>query len=189
MRLEDIPTLYAADGHARRSRAGSRWPVVSWNRGQFLRATAGTGMAIGLASLGIFPPARKALASHVGSEGYEIKPLPCPSGHGGDTCAVPCSPSTIYPNACYTDPGNHFVGYHRHGCTIAFTRAWRLRQDDCLDVPSDWDGWKWSESSCEGCGTAVFRCHDGYNCPTGINCNNPVQNCDTSVCKWLISCT
>jgi hypothetical protein len=186
MNLQDIPSLYVDESSKDRARFGDGWPVFSWNRGQFLRAAAGTAVGVGLASLGVFPPARRALASHIGTNGYEIKPLPCAALQGPDTCSVPCSPSTIYPNACFTDSSNHYVGYHRHGCSLAYTRAWRLRQNQCVkDVPT-WDGWNWSEPSCGGCGTAVFRCHDGYNCQTGHNCD--LSFCDTSICKWRISC-
>jgi len=183
MNLHEIPAMHVDDSDPQ---AHDRWPLRSWDRKRFLRVTAGTGMAIGLASLGVFPPARKALASHPGTQGYQIKSLPCPGDYGTETCNVPCAPSTIYPNACFTDPGHHYYGWHRHGCTVAYTRAWRLRQDGC-DPGTSWDGWKWSVANCENCsGSAVFRCHDGYNCQTGQNCD--LAYCDNSVCKWFIGC-
>ncbi len=182
MNRQDIPTV---DIDQVDSGASSRW-VLGWDRRQFLRAAAGTGMAIGLTSLGVFPPARKALASHPGTEGYQIKSLPCPGDYGYEDCGTPCAPSTIYQDACYTDPGHHYYGWHRHGCTIAYTKAWRLRQNGC-DPGTQWDGWKWQVANCANCNSAVFRCHDGYRCQTGQNCD--LSFCDNSVCKWLIGCT
>lgn len=182
MKLQDIPSIETAS--VGRSSVRFQWPLVSWNRSQFLRAAVGTGMAIGVSSLGVFPPARKALASHVGSEGYEIRES-CAQDLD-ETCAVPCKPSMIYPNACYTDPGHHYLGWHRHGCTLAYGVAWRLRQNQCDPNYFDWDGWKWSVSNCENCSTAVFRCHDGYICDVGFGCD--LSNCDNSVCKKRISC-
>jgi hypothetical protein len=152
--------------------------LLRWTRGDFLRTAAATGMGMGLASLGIFPPARSALASHVGSDGYEIKPLPCPSYASDHNCSPGCGPSPVVSGACQTDSSNHHYGWHRNtGC------VWKLRKNACVSG-TGWDGWRWKYDGLCGCCTSVtFRCHDGWHC------NSSCGNCTKSICKWTTACT
>ncbi|MGH9890785.1 MAG: twin-arginine translocation signal domain-containing protein [bacterium] len=182
IRAEEIPKFRgpqpAVSQSVRRRAHGRPWAIT---RRQFLKAATAAGVGAGMAMLGVFPSARRALANHEGSQGYQIytpnNQFTCdgiPSGSG--TCAEPCGPSTIHSGAC--DPDGHKIGWHKDHT------HWKLRQDECdgntgLDPGAD--GWKWQVNNCEGCGTARFRCHDGKH----IHADGMVHK---SICKWRIAC-
>ncbi|MFB4276865.1 MULTISPECIES: hypothetical protein [unclassified Nonomuraea] len=105
------------------------------------------GSAIGVTVLGIFPPARKALA-----DGYDIKGLPCPSYAADHNCSPGCGPSET---CALTGWCCSSSGYHRGDA------EYRLRPNQCFGGTAD--GWLWRyTSSCGGCSAVTFRCHDGY---------------------------
>jgi hypothetical protein len=180
MTLNDLPRFSGPKpvGAARVRRGTSPWRR-GWNRRDFVRMASATGIGLGLASLGVFPPARRAYASHVGSDGYQIKPLPCPGYAANHNCRPGCGDSPVVLAACQTDPSAHTYGWHRNtGC------RWKLRKNQCVSG-TGWDGWRWNFSgSCESCSNSItFRCHDGWQCDS--NCGN----CSKSICRWRVGCS
>lgn len=189
MRVAEVPSLGiepANYAQVRRSRGRFPWLI---DRRQFIRATIGMGMSAGIMALSVFPAARRARASHVGSEGYEIY-IPnnlrnCdlgPSGPG--TCAEPCGPSKIHTFACHPDQ-DHKAGYHKD------TGDWALRPNRCdgtTGLDPDADGWRWEPAAvCPGgCDPAQFRCHDGWHRHAG-DPPDPEQ-WHPSVCSKRVFC-
>lgn len=176
MDLAEIPDVAQRPTGAARVHRGVR----GMERRAFLRMTLASAGGASLLLLGRLPTARPAFADH-GTDGYQIKAMPCPDyGFYNTNECVPCGPSYIHPNACVTDIGNHHWGYHRRdGC------QWSLRKNQCVDGGQA-DGWIWKITDwCEGCYQPKHRCHDGYNCPgPGGECDF----CEKSICKWLIDC-
>lgn len=115
-------------------------------RRSILRGAVAAGTGLGLAALGVFPQARAAYA-----DGYEIKPLPCPSYASGHNCQPGCGPSGVCFNCCTSD------GFFRNDSS----NGYRLRPNQCSGT---YDGWLWRyDGSCSPCGNSVtYRCHDGY---------------------------
>lgn len=177
--LEELPSYEARPPEAPKvKRPRSR----SWDRAMFIKASVTTAMGVGLASLGIFPPAREARASHVGTDPFQIKELPCPSYATNHNCVPGCGDSEPDLNGCQTDSSSHYYGWHRGGCNAAWGNKWRYRPDECVSG-TDRDGWKWDfGSQCGCCQTVLFRCHDGKRCDS--NC----ANCVKTICKWTLSC-
>lgn len=133
------------------------------SRRSLLARVAGIGTAAGLASLGIFPQARKALA-----EGYDIY-ASCPSYAADHNCSPGCGPSRVQSNACLN-------GYHRNdGVTF------KLRPNQCVSG-TGWDGWEWAYTgTCACCQRGVrWRCHDGYTLLSGVWTN--------TICRYMMSC-
>jgi hypothetical protein len=125
------------------------------SRRGFLARMSAVGTAIGLFSLGIFPPARHAFA-----DGYDIwtnpDTGPCGStGYAGNhNCSPGCGGSTVCGGtsggACCTAD----TVYHRN------SGNYTLRPNQCWPVPTGtYDGWVWRCSA-----SLKYRCHDGYNC-------------------------
>jgi hypothetical protein len=184
--VEDIPSFaggsaaVATSVTSRSQMQRSNGVGSRFDRRVFLRRTIEIGMGIGIMSLGIFPPARQALASHVGTEGYKIKPLPCPLINGADNCSPGCGPSDVYSDSCQTAEWSHYYGWHKATC------PWTLRLDECHVDPDgdDWDGWRWDFDPCGCCCPINYRCHDGYKRTSG-SCDFV----DESICRWTMSCT
>lgn len=95
LRLDDITVLEAGRPvGAKRVRRKGAVVVPGVPRRTFLRTAGGAGMGVGLMALGVFPPARKALAH----DGHEIYPDtksegPCAPGQyaSNDECSPGCS--------------------------------------------------------------------------------------------------
>ena len=91
------------------------------SRRQFLKAAMVVGMGAGMAVLGWLPPARKAMAGHPNTDGYEIKDLPCPTTGGSppngwdqtNTNCMGCCCSTVCSDCCQTDSSSPHHGWHR----------------------------------------------------------------------------
>lgn len=185
MRIDELPPVSSespdealARFGASADRSRTRWPqsLVSWDRRTFVKATLAAGMAAGLATLGLFPPVRKARANHLGSDGYQISES-CHYGGYADSCADPCDISPICIHCCQTDSADHYYKWHKATGTY-----YRLRKDDCTSSP--WDGWKWVVQACCGnCNNPKYRCHDGRYCSDGT-----LSTCTPTVCKWLSDC-
>jgi hypothetical protein len=184
---ESIPSAREAPGGTEtgpkhRKNSGDRfWPHL--NRRQFLRATAVTGMGVGMATIGLLPPARRAIASHQNEyKLFDDGPNNlCPNSidwydnHGGN-CDAPCGPSTIYPHACNeSDPRKHWHKDH------SSNGDWALRPNVCASDGSD--AWIWKvDRACGGCGNNTkFRCHDGYK-------DYQQAGQDNSICKAIVEC-
>lgn len=138
---------------------------VSWTVTR--RSVMQAGTAVGLALLGAFPAARRAIA-----DGYTIYPR-CPSYANDHNCSPGCGPSTIFADACNTSGSN--VGFHKDdGVT------WTLRPNQCFS--GSYDGWLWRhEGACGACACSIERrCHDGYR-QTG-------SGWVRSICRWNTNC-
>jgi hypothetical protein len=136
--------------------------TVDWTTTR--RSVMRAGTAAGLALLGAFPAARRAIA-----DGYTIYPR-CPSYASDHNCSPGCGPSTIFADACDTS-----TGFHKDdGVT------WTLRPNQCLS--GGYDGWLWRhQGACGACACAVERrCHDGYR-QTG-------SGWVRSICRWNTDC-
>lgn len=164
-------------------RSGVGHLSMNWSRRQLFRRAFTGAMAVSLMSLDLLPPARRAYADHVGTDGYQIKDLPCPDYASGHNCKG-CGDSHICGNSssgpCCVPGGEHRTDWHKAGpsCT------WRLRKNGCVDE-TGWDGWKWAfGGDCGCCGGGVkVRCHDGYQF-------NP-DDCTMvrkTICKAVLAC-
>ena len=157
------------DDVARLDAAGADDPphAGALSRRGLLRAAFTTAMGVSLASVGVLPPARKAWAETY----YNIKST-CYAGYDGP-CSKPCCCSYYCTECCITwsDPNK---GFH-----INDGWGYVLRPDECPSG-TDYDGWKWSVSSCNGCGTRRFRCHDGWKYSSG--------QWKRSICPWDLGC-
>ncbi len=182
MKLEELPSLFGprpAEATLRKRRP--RGSVTGmWTRRDFLKVVGATGVGVGLATLGVLPPARRALATHAGDQGYKIR-AECYNDYDRD-CVEPCQPSPICASCCQDDSGHHKYGWHRNTGEL-----YRLRPDECTNnappnPPDTPDGWKWERNSCCGCNSYMkWRCHDGRKCPDG--------DCHATVCKWVLDWT
>jgi hypothetical protein len=187
----DLPSI---DTPRRGRRAASRaerplrgWSV-DWSRRDLLKRTMAAGTALGLASLGVLPPARRAVAGHASnSDGYQIMSTsashdrgPCSRGNyaRSHNCKG-CGPSDTSRDYCITDQSDPHYGWHR-----TEGLQWRLRRNACW--AGYYDGWKWRfrpVGECHGCRQVVeFRCHDGRRCDSNGN------NCFPTVCRWKTRC-
>jgi hypothetical protein len=167
--VADVPTV---------SECGLRGGFAfQWNRRQLIRRVIGGAMALSLTSLSVLPPSRRAYATHVGSEGYEIGPVRAYPNNGGcppasrpsGSCHPACGPSRVCGGAsfgpCCVQPGHHRAGYHKHNAAYP---NYRLRPNECDSAHPDWDGWLWRVGSCGGCRRTTFRCHDGFARISGV---------------------
>jgi hypothetical protein len=170
--LADIPAL---DGprpanaeRARRHRFGIK---VSMNRRGLLKTAVASGIGLGVAAVGLFPPARSARA-----EGRDIYDA-CPDYAAGHNCAPGCGPS-LPCNDCCAWPSSC-------GCVCA---AWfkndgttyKNRPNQCVSG-TGWDGWNWYYgATCGCCRTIKYRCHDGYKKISGSWSNR--------ICRSTIVC-
>lgn len=141
------------------------WAPVQ--RRTVLRAGAALGTAIGMAAIGVFPAARRAVA-----DGFDIFPS-CPSYATDHNCSPGCGPSTIFGDACETSGPN--LGFHRNDGV-----NWMLRPNQCFS--GTYDGWIWRyQGACGTCACFVERrCHDGYR-QTG-------SGWVRSICRWNTDC-
>lgn len=175
--LADVPrTSHAPDRTTYRRRRSLPSSTSSWSRRQVLSAAATIGTGIGLAALGVFPPARRAQAGY-----YDIKPLPCPGYASTHNCAPGCGPSALCSDCCLPPAGG--CG---SGCTCAMYHkndgvTYKLRQGDCYGA--FYGGWVWSfAGTCGCCSSSIyFRCHDGYKKVSGA--------WSKRICKSVTSCT
>lgn len=174
--LEDVPPIRASTAPSNATYIVRQRAPRMVARRSFVKGAVAFGSLAGFTALQIFPQARHARAGHVGSEGYEIKPLPCPSGHGGDGCLPGCTDSPVRPNSCHDDSSNHKYGWHKDN-----TCNWVLRPNDCV-TGQDHDGWKWDPGECGCCRDTIYRCHDGKHRDDSCNFIEP------SVCRWTTHC-
>jgi hypothetical protein len=179
--FNDLPTFNSrpAGAISSVSRSVSPRPMV-WrlHRRRFLQIMLATGSGLALQVLGLLPPARAGHESNddgdgnPGNDAYEIRDN-CYSNYGA-SCGDACCCSTDCPSCC-DQSGNH-TGWHKSNGT-----TYKLRKDQC-GSSTDWDGWKWEESSCGCCDVKRWRCHDGKACDSNGN------NCNNTICPWVIAC-
>lgn len=157
---------------------------LNWNRRQLLQRAVGGAVALSLMSLDLLPPARRAYADHVNTEGYRIKELPCPDYASGHNCNPGCGPSHVCGSGnngpCCVGAFQHQTGWHKDGPHC----EWRLRKNECVSG-TGWDGWKWAfGGSCGCCGGGIkYRCHDGKR----VNENDCTMTSKT-ICRAVLEC-
>lgn len=162
--FDTLPPLQGAwpEGQPARKKSGEH---RGFDRRGFVKRVVGTGMALGLSSLTVFPPARAF------ADGFDIYNS-CPSYAADHGCSPGCGPSVVRNAACDSR------GWHENtGC------FYKSRYNQCY---GGWaDGWYWRPSGCSPCGSArtSYRCHDGRTCPD--NCGN----CYYTICRSFQGCS
>ncbi len=150
----------------------TREPIEVLSRRRFLGRAATVGMALSLAALGVFPPAREAFA-----DGYDVwtSTTTGPCGPGGyaqnHNCSPGCGPSgvcdgtsngyccdsTVWHCSSLTDCPDHPANVYFMG----------LRPNECYQ--GTYDAWMWKCSS-----SLKYRCHDGTSCLLHAGCINTI---------------
>lgn len=166
VRFDELPPLNGRrpPGATVRRREGR----LDMDRRAFLERVTAAGMALGLASLTIFPPGRAFAESAAGR--HDILNS-CPSYALGHNCSPGCGPSVVRLEACGPN------GFHEGtGC------FYRLRPNECV---GNWDGWRWRPTGCGPCGSAktTYQCHDGFTCP------NSCGGCYRTICRSFQGCS
>ena len=186
----DTPPPDAAP-RPRPRRVRRRSPLMPTRR-EFLKGTLAVGAGIGIAALGIFPPARLARASNHRQiwdgrdHGFNHECDGLGTWVLNDDCAGCNRPRK---HCCCNSEG-----YHKSDGT-----NYKVRPNQCKD--GVYDGWLWRTSEC--CGNSRknqrWRCHDGWFCanpPCGNrHCGLDEQNngqCESnewirSICKHRLS--
>jgi hypothetical protein len=138
------------------------------SRRRFTQAAVAAATGLGLASLGVFPPARQAFA-----DGYDM--IQGCNGIQYSNC-LGCGPSTKCRSAGCCNSSN----FHRNDGV-----NWLLRTNQCVGSGgvSGKDGWWWDLPANAGCGCGSqrtrWKCHDGWNVEPGPNIKSI---CDTKAC-------
>lgn len=138
------------------------------SRRSFMRGVVGGAIGIGITSLGVFPPAREALASHDGHKIWTGTTTgPCaPGGYAaGHNCDPICGPSQVCSGCCATS--GTYAGFHKS----SFPYSWRPNQ--CFT--GGYDGWRWK------CGSQPYRCHDGRYTSCSVECQTVKTICRKAV--------
>jgi hypothetical protein len=151
-------------------------------RRSMLGGAVAAGTTAGLAAIGVFAPARKAMASGFSLTGltpgyYDIYTT-CPSYASSHNCSPGCGPSTVVSTACRTS--GKYRGYHKSG--VSDPGHYKLRPNQCYG--SKYDGWIWHYAhACGKCKTSVtWRCHDGWK-------KSATGSWYKSICRWAHACS
>ncbi|GLW67231.1 hypothetical protein Arub01_54740 [Actinomadura rubrobrunea] len=177
--LADVPPLRGprppgAERVRRRGRGG-RLPRIG--RRGLLAGLAAAGATAGLNLLGVFPPARQALAAGFRLTGnYDVYPR-CPSYARDHNCSPGCGPSLVCSDCCRTS-GKH-KGFHKSGAS--HPGKYKLRPNQCRS--GGYDAWLWAYAGkCGKCTRGVtWRCHDGWK-------KSKRGNWYKTICRKAVSC-
>jgi hypothetical protein len=177
VKLADVVPATGAwpDGAAAVRREGRPDLVRRPDRRTFLGGAMALATGAGLATLGVFPRARAALASGPeGQYGYRYHRGTCPSYAASANCEPGCGPSPVYSDTCETS--GTYEGWFKNNPSAGY----RLRPGQCL---SGYDAWEWRYAgACGRCSHEVsYRCHDGYKSSGGAWFNaicRHVNECD-----------
>lgn len=137
-------------------------------RRRFTQAALAAATGLGLASLGVFPPARQAFA-----DGYDM--IQGCNGLQYSNCAGCCCSTKCRTAGCCND-----LNFHRNDGV-----KWLLRRNQCVGSGgvSGKDGWWWDRpvNECAGCSgkRTRWKCHDGWTIVSGPNIKS---TCDTKAC-------
>lgn len=183
LELDQIPPLRGprpegADRVRRRAPAATA-PGVG--RRSLLGGAVAAGTTAGLAAVGVFAPARKALDSGyrlaASTSGYYDIYQRCPS-YSDYNCSPGCGPSTVVSTACRTS--GKYRGYHRS--SVSDPGRYKLRPNQCY--AGRYDGWMWHYAHpCGKCKTSVtWRCHDGWK-------KSAAGTWYKSICRWAHACS
>lgn len=182
--LSDIPPLNGprpagAARVRRRPPADPRGPdALHPKRRSVLGGLMAAGGSAGLSVLGVFGPAREALA-----QGYSLRASyydiyqSCPSYASSHNCSPGCGPSLVCASCCRTSGSRK--GFHHSSVSKA---GYKLRPGQCYS--GGWDGWKWAYANqCGKCQKSIaWRCHDGWK-------KNSSGAYYKTICRWAVSCT
>jgi|tagenome__1003787_1003787.scaffolds.fasta_scaffold20891610_3 hypothetical protein len=160
-------------------------------RRSMLGGALAAGTTAGLVAVGVFAPARKAMASGYTLKGwtpgsytkgltpgyYDIYNA-CPSYASSHNCSPGCGPSTVVSTACRTS--GTYKGYHKSG--VSDPGKYKLRPNQCY--AGKYDGWIWHYANpCGNCKTSVtWRCHDGWK-------KSATGSWYKSICRWAHACS
>ena len=147
-------------------RAANRTGMATSRRG-FIRGFVGGAIGVGITALGIFPPAREALAhdGHLIWTGTTTGPCAPGNYAAGHNCDPICGPSQVCAGCCATS--GTYAGYHKS----AYPYSWRPNQ--CWS--GTYDGWRWS------CNSQPYRCHDGRYTSCSVECQTVKTICRRAV--------
>jgi hypothetical protein len=127
-------------------------------RRRFTQAALAAATGLGLASLGVFPPARQAFA-----DGYDM--IQGCNGLQYSNCAGCCCSTLCRSSGCCNSSD-----FHRNDGV-----NWLLRTNQCKGSGgvSGKDGWWWDLPANAGCGCGSkrtrWKCHDGWTIVPGPN--------------------
>jgi hypothetical protein len=183
--IDAIPPLRGPrpDGAERVRRHAPAATAEGVGRRSMLGGAMAAGTTVGLAALGVFAPARKALASGYSLEGWALTSgyydiyRTCPDT-GSHHCSPGCGPSTVVAAACRTS--GTYRGYHRS--SVSDPGRYKLRPNQCY--AGKYDGWLWVYShACGNCAHSVtWRCHDGWK-------KSSTGSWYKSICRWAHACS
>lgn len=175
--LNDIAPLNPTTVVAFASPQGtSARPKKASSRRDFLSASLRLAMGVGVASIALLPPARRAWAGH-GT--WDIKPSGCNNLNYAqdddcDGCDVHDSPACCCGSDGYFDAS---TCYRKH------------RPDECYD--NVYDGWRWSTSECcqFNCNpNCTYRSSRKWLCTDGWkrdNCDLVYVSTDRRICRHV----
>ncbi|RAY11612.1 hypothetical protein DPM19_28685 [Actinomadura craniellae] len=186
LRLDDIPPLTGPrpEGADRvRRRGPAERGTLRPGRRAVLGGLVAAGGSLGLAVLGVLPPARQALAA-----GYSLWDGPdgltgfydiywrCPSYAAGHDCSPGCGPSLVCADCCRQDGPRR--GFHHSSKS---GDRYRLRPGTCHG--RGWDGWRWAYGRrCGRCSRSItWRCHDGWK-------RGRSGAYYRTICRWPVAC-
>ncbi len=182
--LDQIPPLRGTrpDGAERVRRHAPAATAEGVGRRSVVGGALAAGTAAGMAAIGVFTPARKAM-----SEGFSLKAstsgyydiyTTCPSYAGDHNCSPGCGPSTVVAGACRTTGTRR--GYHRSAVTDP--GVFKLRPNECY--AGKYDGWIWHYANpCGKCANSVtWRCTDGWK-------KSSSGSWYKSICRWAHACS
>lgn len=193
LELDNIPPLRGPrpEGAGRVRRHAPAATAEGVGRRSMLGGAIAAGTTAGLVAIGVFAPARKALASGYSMKGwtpgsytkgltpgyYDIYTT-CPSYASSHNCSPGCGPSTVVSTACRTS--GTYRGYHKSG--VSDPGKYKLRPNECYG--SKYDGWLWHYASpCGKCANSVtWRCHDGWK-------KSAAGSWYKSICRWAHACS
>jgi hypothetical protein len=192
--LDSVPPLRGPrpEGAERVRRRAPAATAEGVGRRSMLGGVIAAGTTAGLVALGVFSPARKALAAsgpgtggwtpgtytHGLTPGYYDIYSKCPSYAESHNCSPGCGPSTVVSTACRTS--GKYTGYHKSG--VSDPGQYKLRPNECYG--SKYDGWIWHYANpCGNCATSVtWRCHDGWT-------KSADGTWYKSICRWAYACS
>lgn len=181
LELDDVPLLRGPrpEGAPKAHRQVPHATAEGVGRRSMLGGALAAGTTAGLTALGVFGPARKALASgfSLSGSGYYDIYAKCPSYAADHNCSPGCGPSTVVASACRTS--GDYRGYHKSG--VSDPGRHKLRPNECY--AGRYDGWIWAYGhACGNCTRAVtWRCHDGWT-------KSSSGTWYKSICRWALAC-
>lgn len=180
LELHDIPMLRGPrpGGAPKARRQVPHATAEGMGRRSMLGGALAAGTTAGLAALGVFTPARKAMQGGytLVSSGYYDIYAKCPA-YADKDCSPGCGPSTVVSGACRTS--GKYKGFHRS--SVSDPGRYKLRPNQCY--AGKYDGWLWSyHHKCGSCTTSVtWRCHDGWK-------KSAAGHWYKSICRWAVVC-